>query len=69
MKTGEGKHWLTLPAYLNALTVRVHIVTVNDYLAKRDSQWMGEYISFRSYCRAYSAWLILMIGKGHIIAM
>lgn len=44
MKTGEGKTLVaTLPAYLNALTGRgVHIVTVNDYLAKRDSQWMGK---------------------------
>ena len=43
MKTGEGKTLVaTLPAYLNALTGRgVHIVTVNDYLAKRDSEWMG----------------------------
>ena len=44
MKTGEGKTLVaTLPAYLNALTGRgVHIVTVNDYLAKRDSEWMGK---------------------------
>ena len=44
MKTGEGKILVaTLPAYLNALTGRgVHIVTVNDYLAKRDSEWMGK---------------------------
>ena len=43
MKTGEGKTLVsTLPGYLNALTGRgVHIVTVNDYLAKRDSEWMG----------------------------
>ena len=43
MKTGEGKTLVaTLPAYLNALTGRgVHVVTVNDYLAKRDAQWMG----------------------------
>jgi len=43
MKTGEGKTLVaTMPAYLNALTGRgVHIVTVNDYLAKRDSEWMG----------------------------
>jgi preprotein translocase subunit SecA len=43
MKTGEGKTLVgTLPAYLNALTGEgVHIVTVNDYLAKRDSEWMG----------------------------
>ncbi len=44
MKTGEGKTLVApLPAYLNALTGRgVHIVTVNDYLAKRDSEWMGK---------------------------
>ena len=44
MKTGEGKTLVaTLPAYLNALTGEgVHIVTVNDYLAKRDSEWMGK---------------------------
>ena len=43
MKTGEGKTLVsTLPAYLNALTGEgVHIVTVNDYLAERDSEWMG----------------------------
>ena len=44
MKTGEGKTLVaTLPAYLNALTGNgVHIVTVNDYLAQRDSEWMGK---------------------------
>ncbi|HSA67248.1 MAG TPA: preprotein translocase subunit SecA, partial [Methyloceanibacter sp.] len=43
MKTGEGKTLVaTLPVYLNALTGRgVHVVTVNDYLAKRDAAWMG----------------------------
>jgi preprotein translocase subunit SecA len=43
MKTGEGKTLVaTLPVYLNALTGRgVHVVTVNDYLAKRDAEWMG----------------------------
>ncbi len=48
MKTGEGKTLVaTLPVYLNALTGRgVHVVTVNDYLAKRDSQWMGEIYKF-----------------------
>ncbi|MBF0209749.1 MAG: preprotein translocase subunit SecA [Desulfamplus sp.] len=48
MKTGEGKTLMaTLPAYLNALTGRgVHIVTVNDYLAKRDADWMGTIYSF-----------------------
>jgi len=44
MATGEGKTLVaTLPVYLNALTGRVvHVVTVNDYLAARDSEWMGE---------------------------
>ena len=44
MKTGEGKTLVaTLPAYLNALTGKgVHIVTVNDYLARRDAEWMGK---------------------------
>ncbi len=48
MKTGEGKTLVaTLPAYLNALTGEgVHIVTVNDYLAKRDSEWMGKLYNF-----------------------
>ena len=48
MKTGEGKTITeTLPAYLNALEGRgVHIVTVNDYLAKRDAQWMGKIYKF-----------------------
>ena len=48
MKTGEGKTLVsTLPAYLNALTGKgVHIVTVNDYLAKRDSEWMGKVFDF-----------------------
>jgi len=48
MKTGEGKTLVaTLPAYLNALSGKgVHIVTVNDYLAKRDTEWMGPIYSF-----------------------
>ena len=48
MKTGEGKTLVaTLPAYLNALTGKgVHVVTVNDYLAKRDSEWMGKVYRF-----------------------
>jgi preprotein translocase subunit SecA len=48
MKTGEGKTLVaTLPAYLNALTGKgVHIITVNDYLAKRDSEWMGQIYKF-----------------------
>ena len=57
MKTGEGKTLVaTLPAYLNALSGKgVHIVTVNDYLARRDSEWMGKVFRIfgtfrRSYC-------------------
>ena len=48
MKTGEGKTLVaTLPVYLNSLASRgVHVVTVNDYLAKRDSEWMGKLYSF-----------------------
>lgn len=48
MKTGEGKTLVaTLPAYLNAITGRgVHVITVNDYLAKRDSEWMGKVYRF-----------------------
>jgi preprotein translocase subunit SecA len=48
MKTGEGKTLVsTLPVYLNALNGRgVHVVTVNDYLAKRDSEWMGQIYNF-----------------------
>jgi preprotein translocase subunit SecA len=48
MKTGEGKTLVaTLPVYLNALSgLGVHVVTVNDYLAKRDSEWMGKLYSF-----------------------
>lgn len=48
MKTGEGKTLVaTLPAYLNALTGRgVHVVTVNDYLANRDAEWMGQVHEF-----------------------
>ncbi|WP_422449514.1 hypothetical protein, partial [Thermoanaerobacterium sp. DL9XJH110] len=48
MKTGEGKTLVaTLPAYLNALTgLGVHIITVNDYLATRDREWMGKVYEF-----------------------
>lgn len=48
MKTGEGKTLVaTLPVYLNALTGKgVHVITVNDYLAKRDSEWMGKVYRF-----------------------
>src|SRR5207245_9332884 len=48
MRTGEGKTLVaTLPAYLNALTGRgVHVITVNDYLASRDAEWMGQIYRF-----------------------
>ena len=48
MKTGEGKTLVaTLPVYLNALSGKgVHVITVNDYLAKRDSEWMGKVYKF-----------------------
>ncbi|MBI4779203.1 hypothetical protein HY797_01985 [Candidatus Falkowbacteria bacterium] len=48
MRTGEGKTLVaTLPAYLNALSGRgVHVITVNDYLAKRDAEWMGQVYNF-----------------------
>ena len=48
MKTGEGKTLVsTLPVYLNSLTGKgVHVITVNDYLAKRDSEWMGQIYRF-----------------------
>jgi len=48
MKTGEGKTLVaTLPAYLNALTGKgVHVITVNDYLARRDTEWMGQIYTF-----------------------
>jgi preprotein translocase subunit SecA len=48
MKTGEGKTLVaTLPAYLNALGGRgVHVITVNDYLASRDAEWMGQIYRF-----------------------
>ena len=48
MKTGEGKTLVaTLPTYLNALEGKgVHVITVNDYLAKRDSEWMGKVYTF-----------------------
>ena len=54
MKTGEGKTLVaTLPAYLNALGGQgVHIVTVNDYLARRDSEWMGKIHRFLGLRRA-----------------
>ncbi len=57
MKTGEGKTLVaTLPAYLNALTGKgVHIVTVNDYLAKRDAEWMGPVYRFLEISVGYIA--------------
>ena len=53
MKTGEGKTLVaTLPAYLNALDGKgVHVVTVNDYLAKRDTEWMGTIYRFLGLTR------------------
>ena len=53
MKTGEGKTLVaTLPAYLNALEGKgVHVVTVNDYLARRDSEWMGRIYRFLGHVR------------------
>src|SRR4029450_12999517 len=51
MRTGEGKTLVaTLPGYLNALAGKgVHVVTVNDYLAKRDSEWMGQIYNFLGF--------------------
>ena len=67
MKTGEGKTLVaTLPAYLNALTGKgVHIVTVNDYLAKRDAQWMGKITGFWGSPWAASSmiWTLTSGGK------
>ena len=53
MKTGEGKTLVaTLPCYLNALAGHgVHVVTVNDYLAKRDAEWMGKIYEFLGLTR------------------
>ena len=58
MKTGEGKTLMaTLPAYLNALEGKgVYVVTVNDYLARRDSEWMGKYIFFGFNSRIDTIW-------------
>ena len=57
MKTGEGKTLVaTLPAYLNALEGKgVHVVTVNDYLARRDSEWMGKIYRFLGLTSASSS--------------
>jgi preprotein translocase subunit SecA len=62
MRTGEGKTLVaTLPAYLNALTGKgVHVVTVNDYLAKRDSEWMGKIYKFLGL----SVGVVLSNGEG-----
>ena len=58
MRTGEGKTLVsTLPAYLNALAGKgVHIVTVNDYLARRDAEWMGKIHRFLWYIVLISQW-------------
>ena len=54
MKTGEGKTLsATLPTYLNALSGRVHVITVNDYLAKRDHDWMGRIFEFLGLSASY----------------
>ena len=69
MRTGEGKTLVaTLPAYLNALTGKgVHIVTVNDYLAKRDAEWDGDALSLFRLERRHgligTAWLWQLFGK------
>lgn len=62
MRTGEGKTLVaTLPAYLNALSGKgVHVITVNDYLAKRDSEWMGQIYKFLGL----SVGVILSGGRG-----
>ncbi len=62
MRTGEGKTLVaTLPAYLNALTGKgVHVITVNDYLAKRDSEWMGKIYNFLGL----SVGVVLSNGEG-----
>ena len=57
MATGEGKSWLQpLAAYLRALVGKgVHIVTVNDYLARRDKEWMGpiyEFLGLTCWCNS-----------------
>ena len=59
MKTGEGKTLVsTLPAYLNGLSGKgVHLITVNDYLARRDSEWMGR----------VHRWLGLNVGLGALL--
>ena len=68
MKTGEGKTLVaTLPSYLNALTGKgVHVVTVNDYLARRDSEWMGKVHRITSYNVCYTK--LLRIRQGDVAA-
>src|SRR5690348_11486120 len=63
MKTGEGKTLVaTLPVYLNALSGRgVHVVTVNDYLAKRDADWMGQIYNFLGLRVG-----VIEIGRAHV---
>ena len=68
MKTGEGKTLVaTLPVYLNALSARgVHVVTVNDYLARRDAEWMGSIYRFLGLsvgCASFTAYPIRSVGK------
>ena len=61
MKTGEGKTLVaTLSAYLNAISGKgVHVVTVNDYLARRDSEWMGKiYTSSNNKCTNLSIFFL-----------
>ena len=60
MKTGEGKTLVsTLPAYLNALEGKgVHVVTVNEYLAKRDAEWMGQVHEFLGLTVGVTAWTL-----------
>ena len=75
MKTGEGKTLVaTLPAYLNALTGEgVHIVTVNDYLAKRDSEWMGKLYRFLGLTVGLVIHMAIykqeMVQRGHAFAI
>jgi preprotein translocase subunit SecA len=68
MKTGEGKTLAaTMPVYLNALTGRgVHVVTVNDYLAKRDAQWMGPIYRFLGLSWASSSTASTTTKKGRV---
>ena len=69
MKTGEGKTLVaTLPAYLNALTGEgVHIVTVNDYLARRDSEWMGKLYRWLGFRSVLSATISIMRAEKRLM--